>query len=177
MSMLKIRRPLGRLIFNMGIAIPGKTVFLNETAPLVTSGFPVTVTITAKSATTHQSVSTVYSRGLCWPGWCRQWRKIWHWYHSWVTVTKMCVFRWNRKYYGTKYIERDRIWQFHTWQETWLIAPFHQPNFFFTNLTILKNVLFVHQKMVRGDVNVGQEENSLTKRLTSAMPGTGHCFL
>ena len=26
--MLKIRRPLGRLIFNMGIAIPGKTVFL-----------------------------------------------------------------------------------------------------------------------------------------------------
>ena len=34
-SMLKIRRPLGRLIFNMGIAIPGKTVFLIETAPSV----------------------------------------------------------------------------------------------------------------------------------------------
>ena len=33
-SMLKIRRPLGRLIFNMGIAIPGKTVFLIETAPM-----------------------------------------------------------------------------------------------------------------------------------------------
>ena len=32
-SMLKIRRPLGRLIFSMGIAIPGKTVFLIETAP------------------------------------------------------------------------------------------------------------------------------------------------
>ena len=32
-SMLKIRRPIGRLIFNMGIAIPGKTVFLIETAP------------------------------------------------------------------------------------------------------------------------------------------------
>ena len=31
--MLKIRRPLGRLIFYMGIAIPGKTVFLIETAP------------------------------------------------------------------------------------------------------------------------------------------------
>ena len=31
--MLKIRRPLGRLIFNMGVAIPGKTVFLIETAP------------------------------------------------------------------------------------------------------------------------------------------------
>ena len=26
--MLKIRRPLGRLIFNMGIATPGKAVFL-----------------------------------------------------------------------------------------------------------------------------------------------------
>ena len=35
-SMLKIRRPLGRLIFNMGIAIPGKTVFLIETAPWCT---------------------------------------------------------------------------------------------------------------------------------------------
>ena len=32
----KIRRPLGRLIFNMGIAIPGKTVFLIETAPRCT---------------------------------------------------------------------------------------------------------------------------------------------
>ena len=31
--MLKIRRPLGRLIFNIGIAIPGKTVFLIEMAP------------------------------------------------------------------------------------------------------------------------------------------------
>ena len=35
--MLKIRRPLGRLIFNMGIAIPGKTVFLIETAPSASS--------------------------------------------------------------------------------------------------------------------------------------------
>ena len=32
-SMLKIRRPLGRLMFNMGIAIPGKTVFLIEMHP------------------------------------------------------------------------------------------------------------------------------------------------
>ena len=36
--MLKIRRPLGRLIFNMGIAIPGKTVFLIETAPWLFKG-------------------------------------------------------------------------------------------------------------------------------------------
>ena len=36
--MLKIRRPLGRLIFNMGIAIPGKTVFLIETAPRCQKG-------------------------------------------------------------------------------------------------------------------------------------------
>ena len=34
-SMLKIRRPLGRLIFNMGIAIPGKTAFVIETAPRI----------------------------------------------------------------------------------------------------------------------------------------------
>ena len=41
--MLKIRRPLGCLIFNMGIAIPGKTVFLIETAPRITrlGGFQV----------------------------------------------------------------------------------------------------------------------------------------
>ena len=38
-SMLKIRRPLGRLIFNMGIAIPGKTVFLIETAPWISIMF------------------------------------------------------------------------------------------------------------------------------------------
>ena len=31
--MLKIRRPVGRLIFDMGITIPSKTVFLIETAP------------------------------------------------------------------------------------------------------------------------------------------------
>ena len=47
-SMLKIRRPLGRLIFNMGIAIPGKTVFLIETAPWYlaqTHGNPITQSI------------------------------------------------------------------------------------------------------------------------------------
>ena len=38
-SMLKIRRPLGRLIFNMGIAIPGKTVFLIETPPRIYSRY------------------------------------------------------------------------------------------------------------------------------------------
>ena len=46
-SMLKIRRPLGRLIFNMGIAIPGKTVFLIETAP---RGFPSVIAIYAPIA-------------------------------------------------------------------------------------------------------------------------------
>ena len=40
-SMLKIRRPLGRLIFNMGIAIPGKTVFLIETAPWTSAIMPL----------------------------------------------------------------------------------------------------------------------------------------
>ena len=33
--MLKIRRPTGRLIFNMGIPIPGKTVFYIETGPCI----------------------------------------------------------------------------------------------------------------------------------------------
>ena len=42
-SMLKIRRPLGRLIFNMGIAIPGKTVSLIETAPCWLLSFLCTV--------------------------------------------------------------------------------------------------------------------------------------
>ena len=40
--MLKIRRPVGRLIFNMGIAIPSKTVFLIETAPCWLKGSHVT---------------------------------------------------------------------------------------------------------------------------------------
>ena len=42
-SMLKIRRPLGRLIFNMGIAIPGKTVFLIETAPRASASTMLTI--------------------------------------------------------------------------------------------------------------------------------------
>ena len=42
--MLKIRRPNGRLIFNMEIAIPGKTVFLIETAPwLLIAGDRLTI--------------------------------------------------------------------------------------------------------------------------------------
>ena len=51
-SMLKIRRPLGRLIFNMGIAIPGKTVFLIETAPRVSP-------VTTKLASSQLSVFSV----------------------------------------------------------------------------------------------------------------------
>ena len=43
-SMLKIRRPLGRLIFNMGIAIPGKTVFLCIEKALVVVVSVLTVT-------------------------------------------------------------------------------------------------------------------------------------
>ena len=48
-SMLKIRRPLGRLIFNMGIAIPSETVFLIETAPRLT--------------TKHKSYEYAFKRG------------------------------------------------------------------------------------------------------------------
>ena len=51
--MLKIRRPLGRLIFNMGITIPGKTVFLIETAPCVfdSSFFTITFKVMALYST------------------------------------------------------------------------------------------------------------------------------
>ena len=38
--MLKIRRPTGRLIFNMGIPIPGKTVFYIETGPSLVLSHP-----------------------------------------------------------------------------------------------------------------------------------------
>ena len=48
--MLKIRRPLGRLIFNMGIAIPGKTVFLIETAPWTIAANALTPCLTRPSA-------------------------------------------------------------------------------------------------------------------------------
>ena len=41
-SMLKIRRTLGRLIFNMGITISGKTVFLIEIAPRAAAGMVLT---------------------------------------------------------------------------------------------------------------------------------------
>ena len=45
--MLKIRRPLGRLIFNMGIATPGKTVFLIETAPRTLSRSSLLLSLSA----------------------------------------------------------------------------------------------------------------------------------
>ena len=47
--MLKIRRPSGRLIFNMGIPIPGKTVFYIETGPWRhTGGRPLSQPTTAQ---------------------------------------------------------------------------------------------------------------------------------
>ena len=52
-SMLKIRRPLGRLIFNMGIAIPGKTVFFIETAPSLAMEILVKVITTRHLKITH----------------------------------------------------------------------------------------------------------------------------
>ena len=60
--MLKIRRPLGRLIFNMGIAIPGKTVFLIETAPWTTAELssPITTRISIKKKN-HSGSLHIYS--------------------------------------------------------------------------------------------------------------------
>ena len=61
-SMLKIRRPLGRLIFNMGIAIPGKTVFLIETAhrypfKILETGFDNDVMFVMFKTSTHQGTN------------------------------------------------------------------------------------------------------------------------
>ena len=64
-SMLKIRRPLGRLIFNMGIAIPGKTVFLIETAPSLTIVYS-TVYSGVYRIKHQQSASLAFVRGM-WP--------------------------------------------------------------------------------------------------------------
>ena len=62
-SMLKIRRPLGRLIFNMGIAIPGKTVFLIETAPwkpLCVKMFMVDFRVIGKTLNNHFAPQGLY---------------------------------------------------------------------------------------------------------------------
>ena len=79
--MLKIRRPLGRLIFNMVIAIVSKTVFLIETASFLASANNDVI----RSAYQHQSpmswqhyiftdptcISTIKwtSRSTTWSGW------------------------------------------------------------------------------------------------------------
>ena len=59
--MLKIRRPLGRLIFNMGIAIPGKTVFLIETAPSSWNG---TNLLHFSQKMTSQAFLTTFDTGV-----------------------------------------------------------------------------------------------------------------
>ena len=63
-SMLKIRRPLGRLIFNMGIAIPGKTVFLIETAPCFS--------VLLHTRTSGKPVTKIHWKRYVWPAlnWC-----------------------------------------------------------------------------------------------------------
>ena len=74
-SMLKIRRSLGRLIFNMGIAIPGKTVFLIETAPRMLT-FSYYWLLSTKAIYTKQlmlgthRISTDLSEVLTWSHQC-----------------------------------------------------------------------------------------------------------
>ena len=66
-SMLKIRRPLGRLIFNMGIAIPDKTVFLIETAPRPgwqTSSWEIFYTISLSSL--YKPICQIYFVECVW---------------------------------------------------------------------------------------------------------------
>ena len=65
--MLKIRRPLGRLIFNMGIAIPVKTVFLIETAPSRQWGWQSNLSIYSDSPCTNSaSIYVITARMHVW---------------------------------------------------------------------------------------------------------------
>ena len=59
-SMLKIRRPLGRLIFNMEFAIPGKTVFLIETAPRTPTTVQKEENIITADDTKHSGLINFY---------------------------------------------------------------------------------------------------------------------
>ena len=70
--MLKIRRPLGRLIFNMGIAIPGKTVFRIETAPwfvystsLMPLGYMCRITVVDASTSLAYQATMIYVLWVC----------------------------------------------------------------------------------------------------------------
>ena len=65
--MLKIRRPLGRLIFNMGIAIPGKTVFLIETAPwLISSQWHIYVSFKCVIIGSGNGLASVQHQAIIW---------------------------------------------------------------------------------------------------------------
>ena len=66
--MLKIRRPLGRLIFNMGIAIPGKTVFLIETAPCIQERLHLVIValLSMRKCIKTSSSFVMYPRHLKW---------------------------------------------------------------------------------------------------------------
>ena len=74
-SMLKIRRPLGRLIFNMGIAIPGKTVFLIETAPcfwhICDCNSALRLSYNISIITAIYSLRSVHIHTICYPGYLR----------------------------------------------------------------------------------------------------------
>ena len=63
-SMLKIRRPLGRLIFNMGIAIPGKTIFLIETAPWCLLQGDIATAYLNNKAVLQQEVTSLPAQGF-----------------------------------------------------------------------------------------------------------------
>ena len=79
--MLKIRRPLGRLIFNMGIAIPGKTVFLIETAPWLELWYQGT------------SDRNTWLNRSKWKKshWCK-WENSWNGVTGWVPAWKMSTW-------------------------------------------------------------------------------------
>ena len=80
--MLKIRRPTGRLIFNMGIPIPGKTVFYIETGPW-------TLFNCTSCVMTAGVIILVGSLGQIQPSW---WRQRWINSNTLATVPVKTVF-------------------------------------------------------------------------------------
>ena len=123
--MLKIRRPLGRLIFNMGIAIPGKTVFLIETDPWMCHAALTNEGNRADAKTdqhlpsffqnTKSSILPPVSHFLPTPPQVDNYKALIHW----ARVTHICICK-----------------PYHNWFRLWLVA-WTAPSHYLNNVGIL----------------------------------------
>ena len=108
--MLKIRRPLGRLIFNMGIAIPGKTVFLIETAPR---------SLQKIHPTTMQNLNSQIS----------QWLHISH--HNYYAVEFFVSHHWNLNSQISQWLHISQITVIYVGDILHLMTSFHLVLFYY----------------------------------------------